>query len=134
LLANADATAEMKEEAIKSLDLRSFGGQWFTAKEVQAHEEAGRAIQAALAKWRQRRDVASARPQNSCAAGKRPLGCRIEDNVINLGSYRDRNYPNHLSVKISEAPSDRRPLLPLLRANRLHPGAGQLDRDALASC
>ena len=54
MLANADATAEMKEEAIKSLDLRSFGGQWFTAKEVQAHEEAGRAIQAALAKWRPR--------------------------------------------------------------------------------
>jgi len=32
LLADADATAEMKEEAIKKLDLRNVGGQWYTAK------------------------------------------------------------------------------------------------------
>jgi len=52
ILARADATDEMRQEAVKRLDLQRVNGSWMTAEEIEVRKKEADAIQEALATWR----------------------------------------------------------------------------------
>jgi Pretoxin HINT domain/HEAT repeats len=54
LLANPAADGEMRQEAIKELDLHQFNGNWVTGEELAARQAQAKAIDGAVSKWRPR--------------------------------------------------------------------------------
>jgi hypothetical protein len=52
LLASPASDAEMKQEAVKALDLKATAGGWITAAELRQRQEQAQAVEAALARWR----------------------------------------------------------------------------------
>jgi hypothetical protein len=54
LLANPNADAGQKSEAVAKLNLVQVGGHWLTREELEAREQEAQAIQESLAKWRPR--------------------------------------------------------------------------------
>jgi hypothetical protein len=52
LAQNPQAGARLREEALKSLNLRNVGGVLMTEEELRAHREAAEQIERAIARWR----------------------------------------------------------------------------------